>query len=102
MQQRFRLRRKSEFMAVYRKGRAWSNDVLVVRALRNDLEHSRVGFSVSRKVGGAVVRNRVRRRLREIFRSVSVQPGWDLVIIARPASAQIPSMRLRDALSSAL
>jgi ribonuclease P protein component len=55
--------------------------------LPNGLPISRIGFSVSKRVGGAVVRNRVRRRLREIVRAAPLKPGRDIVFIARPASA---------------
>jgi ribonuclease P protein component len=102
MQQRFRLRRRSDFSAVHRKGRAWSNDVLVLRALPNGLENNRFGFSVSRKVGKAVVRNRVRRRLREAARSLPLVDGWDIVVIARPVSSGLPYAALREALRSCL
>ena len=49
---------------------------------------SRVGFSVGKHVGNAVVRNRVKRRLREVVRQVDLQEGWDLVFIARGPVAQ--------------
>lgn len=52
----------------------------------------RIGFSVSKRVGGAVVRNRVKRRLREAVRVrlTSLTPGWDIVVSARPAAASAP------------
>jgi ribonuclease P protein component len=55
--------------------------------LRNDLPHSRFGFTASRRVGNAVQRNRARRLLRESVRLQleTIEPGWDLVFIARPA-----------------
>lgn len=58
-----------------------------MKALPNQLAFSRYGFSVGRRVGGAVVRNKVKRRLREILRPLSLQPGWDIMFIARPRSA---------------
>lgn len=65
---------------------------------------ARVGFIVGKRVGGAVVRNRVRRRLREIMRRKlrSIQPGWDLVIIARPPAAAAPSAELARELGALL
>lgn len=63
---------------------------MVLCALPNELPYSRFGFAVSRKIGSAVQRNRVRRRLRESIRLMQsrIAPGWDLVFIARPAIAR--------------
>ena len=55
----------------------------MVRVLSNGLDHSRFGFLVSKRIGNAVVRNRVRRRLREVVRLTPVKPGWDAIFIAR-------------------
>jgi ribonuclease P protein component len=62
---------------------------LVLHAADSGLGHPRVGFSVSSKVGGAVVRNRLRRRLREAFRPLisGSSSGVDLVVVARPEAA---------------
>ena len=64
-----------------------SNPLLATRILRTDLGITRFGFATGRVLGSAVVRNRVRRRLREAIRSLglSVRPGWDVLVIARPA-----------------
>lgn len=54
----------------------------------NELELTRYGFAVGRRIGKAVVRNRIKRRLREILRQAPLQKGWDIVIIARIPAAQ--------------
>ena len=60
---------------------------MTARFLRTDLETTRFGLATGRRIGGAVVRNRVRRQLREALRTLqaSFQPGWDVLIIVRPA-----------------
>jgi ribonuclease P protein component len=64
--------------------------LVVLCALPNELPHSRFGFSVSRRIGSAVQRNRVKRRLREVIRLMQphIQPGWDMVFIARSPITQ--------------
>lgn len=80
------LSRPEDFAALQGEGTVRSHSLLVVRIRRTGLEETRFGLSTGRKLGGAVVRNRVRRRLREALRVMapSLQPGWDVLIIARP------------------
>ncbi len=78
-----RIRKNAEFSAVYAKGRLWSHPVLRLRVLPNQREYSRFGFVVGKRLGNAVVRNRLKRRLREAVRKISVRPGYDLVIMGR-------------------
>jgi ribonuclease P protein component len=75
-----------DFAALQGEGTVRSHSLLVVRIRWTGLEETRFGMSTGRKLGGAVVRNRVRRRLREALRVMapSFQPGWDVLIIARP------------------
>ena len=80
------LRKESEFRAVYAQGKTGAVGSVVLRALRNDLERNRYAFVAGRKVGKAVVRNRVKRRLREIARLTPTKQGWDLVFIARASA----------------
>ena len=81
------LSRPQDFAAFGGGGTTRSHPLLTARFRRTDLETTRIGLSTSRALGGAVVRNRVRRRLREALRVMapSFQPGWDVLIIARPA-----------------
>lgn len=82
------LTKKKQFELVYDEGKTWAGKELVVKALPNGLDSSRYGFTVSRRVGKAVVRNRVKRLLREIVRQTPLQPGWDIIFVARnPAAA---------------
>ncbi len=62
-----------------------ANSYLVLYARRNRTQYNRVGVTVGKKLGGAVVRNRVRRRLREVYRlnEAAFAPGWDIVVVAR-------------------
>jgi ribonuclease P protein component len=79
---------KIQFSLVYAEGKTWKSKELIARTLPNRLNLSRFGFVVSRRVGKAVVRNHIKRLLREITRQTPVKPGWDIVFIARiPAAA---------------
>ena len=82
-----RLAKRDEFAMVYRHGNSWGNALLVMRALPNGLERSRFGFVVGKKIGKAVVRNHVKRLLRESVRGTPIKPRWDIVFIARSAAA---------------
>ena len=79
--------KSGHYALVYDKGSTWVSNLLVMKALPNGLSRSRYGFSISRRVGKAVVRNRVRRLLREILRLSALNPGWDIVFVARSAAA---------------
>src|SRR5438874_1933237 len=89
MQSPHRLRTRTDFERARRRGRSWSTALVALNAVRNDLPLTRCGFVTSKRVGGAVVRNKVRRRLREIVRRrlTLLPPGWDLVLSARTAAA---------------
>ena len=98
------LRRKADFDALGRHGTARSSRLLVLRSLRTGRPETRVGLSTPRTLGGAVQRNRVRRRLRELIRErhETIGSGWDLLLIARPEAATASHAELRAALGSLL
>jgi len=81
------LTKPEQYALVYNKGSSWISSLVVMKVLPNGLSLSRYGFSVSRRIGKAVVRNRVKRLLREILRQTPLQSGWDIIFIARPAAA---------------
>lgn len=83
MRREQRLRKSRDFALVRRQGRSWPGRLLVLAARPNGLDLARFGFSVSKRVGNAVTRNRVKRRLREAARLSGVSPGWDILLIAR-------------------
>ena len=89
---RGRLSRSAEFERVYRQGRSTANRHLVLYAFPNaSSERPRLGLSVSRKVGGAVERNRVKRLLREAFTQAEsdLLAGHDIVVVARPPAGEL-------------
>ena len=75
-----------------------ANSCLVLYARKNRTATNRVGVTVSKKLGGAVVRNRVRRRLREVYRlnEAKFAPGWDIVVVARSRSISTDFQKLTE------
>jgi ribonuclease P protein component len=93
---------KAQFGLVYEKGRSRAVKEVVIKALPNGLETTRYGLAVSRRVGKAVVRNRVKRRLREILRKLNLMPGQDIILIARNAAAAADYATLGRSVEKAL
>jgi ribonuclease P protein component len=99
-----RLTDSPEFERVYRQGTAYRGRLFSVHAFPNEHGTPRLGLSVSRKVGNAVARNAVRRRLREVFHScfTEISGDLDLVVSARPAAADASFEELREEFSESL
>lgn len=85
-----------EFRRIYRKGKSAVSPQLVIYCQGNRRGHSRLGVSVSTKLGCAVVRNRVRRRIREIYRlnKAKMLPGYDLIVVARVRAVETDYQKL--------
>jgi ribonuclease P protein component len=92
MQRRYRLRESSDFARLRRQGRVYRHPFVVLSLLPNALSHNRYGFITTKSLGNAVVRNRVRRLLRETVRQLHprLQPGFDMVLISRPGVLNQP------------
>lgn len=100
MQRPLRLRASADFERVRVQGRSWRHPFLTLAAASNNLDHNRYGFVTSRRLGSAVVRNRVRRLLREITRQATaqLQPGFDIVLITRNEIVDQPYNKVNEAL----
>jgi ribonuclease P protein component len=96
MKREERITKPRQYAEVYGKGKSYPSELIVLRTLPNNLDYSRYGISVSKKVGNAVTRNKLKRRLREINRIESIMPGWDMVYILRPSAAQASFTSLKE------
>ena len=92
------LKKNHEFRLLYRKGASAVAGSMVLYCRKNRLGHNRLGVTVSVKLGGAVVRNRARRRLREVYRlsSPRLSQGWDLILVARGRTLTASWKELND------
>ena len=102
MQRQYRLKRRAAFAYVYKKGeRASAHDLLLLSA--RSREGLKIGLSVSKKVGNAVTRNRVKRLLREAIHNIegSIDRGFMYVIVARPSIAGLPYGKVCDEVAQA-
>jgi ribonuclease P protein component len=99
-----RLRKTGDFKAVYTRGRSYVHPAMVVYVLRQEGDSARIGFSVSKKLGGSVDRNRIKRRLREASRFLlpRLAFGADFIVVARSASAESSVEELSAVMESLL
>lgn len=92
MDTRCTLKKNSDFRRLYAKGKSVVTPYLVLYCRRNNLGVNRLGYTVSTKLGHAVVRNRCRRRLREVYRleKPQLKTGYDIILVARSRTATAP------------
>ncbi len=92
------LKKNHEFRRLYQKGASAVAGSMVLYCRKNRLGHNRLGVTVSVKLGGAVVRNRARRRLREVYRlsSPRLSQGWDLILVGRGRTLTASWKELND------
>ncbi|MCL2621297.1 MAG: ribonuclease P protein component [Defluviitaleaceae bacterium] len=94
------LQKNDQFQHLYKKGKSAGNKCLVVFVEKNGLEQNRLGISVSKKMGGAVVRNLLRRRIKEAYRGMEsrLTYGYDIAILPRPDLATATYQEIVSAL----
>ncbi|MGB0387287.1 MAG: ribonuclease P protein component [Ardenticatenaceae bacterium] len=106
MQRKYRLRANADFQRVRRTGQSVANRWFVLVWAPNELDHCRFGFAVGKKLGGAVERNKIKRRLRTMLRlhlqADQLRSGMDVVIIARHAARDADYHTLNRALNKLL
>jgi ribonuclease P protein component len=98
------LRSRRDFAALQQTSKSKVHPLLAARFVQNELGRTRFGFSTGRRLGSSVVRNRVRRRLREAVRALGprLASGWDVLIVARPGMAGASYDEIRVALERTL
>ncbi|WP_409252427.1 ribonuclease P protein component [Bacillus sp. SCS-153A] len=101
MRKEQRVKKNSEFQEVFKKGTSLANRQFVIYRLRKqDQQHFRIGLSVSKKIGNAVVRNQVKRYIRQVFLELKdeVKNDYDYVIIARKPAADMDFHEIKKSL----
>jgi ribonuclease P protein component len=96
------IKKKEQYDLVYAKGRITGGSLLYIKTMPNGLNFSRHGFIVNKRIGKAVIRNKLRRRLREIMRQAALKAGWDVVIYTRPAAAAAGYKEIKNMILSLL
>lgn len=89
MKSYYTVKKNSDFRRMYSRGKSAVLPEMVVYCRKNRLDRNRTGFTVSARIGNAVTRNRIRRRLREIYRlnSERLKTGYDIILVARSRAA---------------
>jgi len=104
VKRQFRLTRSTDFKRVRRNGKSYAHPLVVLVALPGEEARLRIGVTAGRSVGKAVKRNRAKRLLRSAMAAFipELPPGWDLILIARPAILQTSFQQVRQAIAELL
>jgi ribonuclease P protein component len=99
VKRKWRLRKKSDFDYIYSQGKRLPSSLLVLVYAELALPTTKIGFSVSKKIGKAVVRNRLKRRLRNILRQIypKISPAKGIIFVARKSAAEASFAELENA-----
>lgn len=100
MEKKFRLRNNEDFKIAYKKGKNYWNRNLTLYKRKNGLDHSRIGFSITKKFGNSVERNRAKRRMKEICRLNfhNIKEGYDIILIPKKNVIDINHKELESAM----
>lgn len=99
MEKKYFLKKDLDFKKVYRNRKTFGNRNFTLYVKKNGLNHSRMGFSINKKVGKAVVRNKIKRRLRALYSDYEdrILPGWDYVLVVKTNVADLTFKEIHSA-----
>lgn len=101
----YRVKNNKEFQQILHTGKSFANRELVIYYKEKRLqEHFRIGISVGKKIGNAVMRNKIKRHIREafIYLETNIKPGFDIIIIARKPTVHMNTIQMKKSLSHLL
>lgn len=101
MKKEYRIKANKEFQQIYKNGKSFANRQFIIYKYKNqDIDHFRIGLSVSKKIGNAVIRNRVKRYIRQVFTELKedINDQYDYIIIARKPVAEMDFFQVKKSL----
>lgn len=101
MKKHYRIKKNDDFQKIFKKGESFANRQFIIYKLHNEnLGHFRIGLSVSKKIGNAVTRNRIKRYIRQAFLEMEneINPHYDYIIIARKPAAEMNFSEVKSSL----
>lgn len=100
MEKKKKLRSNRDFRYVYDKGKSFANRYVVIFFIKNSFNYNRVGFSTTKKLGKNVVRNKIKRRMKEIYRlnNNKIKKGYDIIFLSRVAAKEVSYKKLEGAI----